>query len=60
MRFQLRAYQMRTGRSFANMEDIVGPAVLCVLLVTALGINFYLRVPLMFSSNNTSLTKTSK
>ncbi|KAG1078355.1 hypothetical protein G6F42_024306 [Rhizopus arrhizus] len=49
VRFQLRAYQMRTGRGMVNMEDIYGPVLLCVLLVTALGINFYLRAPLLFS-----------
>lgn len=42
---------MRTGRSLSNMEDIYGPIVLCVLLVTALFINFYLRAPLIFSSS---------
>lgn len=41
---------MRSGGSLANMEDIVGPIILCVLLVTALGINFYLRAPVIFSS----------
>ncbi|KAL9542376.1 hypothetical protein MBANPS3_008646 [Mucor bainieri] len=50
VRFQLRAYQMRTGRGMINMEDIYGPVLLCVLLVTALGINFYLRAPLLFTS----------
>jgi hypothetical protein len=50
-RFQLRAYQMRTGRNLVNMEDIYGPVLLCVLLVTALGINFYLRAPLLFASS---------
>ena len=43
---------MRTGRSMANMEDIVGPILLCVLLVTALGVNFYLRAPVIFSSED--------
>lgn len=51
VRFQLRAYQMRTGRGLVNMEDIYGPILLCVLLVTALGINFYLRAPLLFISS---------
>lgn len=50
---------MRTGRSLANMEDLVGPAVLCVLLVTALGVNFYLRAPLIFSSNDTTIVNTT-
>ncbi|ORZ16555.1 VTC domain-domain-containing protein [Absidia repens] len=46
-RFQIRAYQMRTGRNILRMDDIYGPAVLCVLLVAALVVNFYLRAPLL-------------
>ena len=49
-RFQLRSYYMRTGRSASNMEDIYGPVLLCILLVGALCVNFYLRAPLIFSS----------
>ncbi|KAI8343323.1 VTC domain-containing protein [Chlamydoabsidia padenii] len=47
VRFQIRAYQMRTGRNLLRMDDIYGPAVLCILLVTALLVNFYLRAPLL-------------
>ncbi|CAO3615993.1 unnamed protein product [Cunninghamella blakesleeana] len=51
-RFQIRAYQMRTGRNILRMDDIYGPIVLCVLLVTALLINFYLRAPLLSQSDS--------
>lgn len=47
---------MRTGRALVNMEDIYGPVILCVLLVTALCVNFYLRAPLIFSSSETATT----
>ncbi|CAO3627233.1 unnamed protein product [Cunninghamella echinulata] len=51
-RFQIRAYQMRTGKNILRMDDIYGPIVLCVLLVTALLINFYLRAPLLSQSDS--------
>lgn len=43
---------MRTGRNILRMDDIYGPVVLCVLLVTALLINFYLRAPLLAQSDS--------
>ncbi|KAI8069214.1 VTC domain-containing protein [Gongronella butleri] len=46
-RFQLRAYLMRTGKNHLRMDDIYGPVVLCVLLVVALMLNFYLRLPML-------------
>ncbi|KAI8970456.1 VTC domain-containing protein [Mycotypha africana] len=53
-RFQMRAYQMKTGRTIMDMEDLYGPAVLCALLIAALAINFYLRAPLIFPSSSAS------
>lgn len=38
---------MRTGRYILRYDDLYGPTVLCICLVTALLVNFYLRVPLM-------------
>ncbi|KAI8082921.1 VTC domain-containing protein [Halteromyces radiatus] len=52
IRFQIRAYQMRTGRHLLRIDDIYGPAVLCILLVSALVINFYLRAPLLAQSDD--------
>ncbi|ORX60378.1 SPX-domain-containing protein [Hesseltinella vesiculosa] len=46
-RFQVRAYQMRTGKTLLRLDDIYGPVVLCVLLVVALLLNFYLRLPML-------------
>ncbi|KAF7727939.1 vacuolar transporter chaperone [Apophysomyces ossiformis] len=48
-RFQVRAWQLRTGRNIIRYDDIYGPTVLCILMVTALVVNFYLRAP-TFSS----------
>ncbi|KAI8882297.1 SPX-domain-containing protein [Backusella circina FSU 941] len=42
-RYQLRAWQLRTNRHITRYDDIYGPTVLCIMLVTALVINFYLR-----------------
>ncbi|KAL0074625.1 VTC domain-containing protein [Phycomyces blakesleeanus] len=50
VRFQLRAWQMRTGNTSLRYDDIYGPVVLCVLMITALGVNFYLRAPLLAAS----------
>ncbi|KAI8996801.1 VTC domain-containing protein [Pilobolus umbonatus] len=47
-RFQLRVYQIRMGCAALSVEDIYGPIILCILLVAALGVNFYLRAPLLF------------
>lgn len=42
-RFQYRAWQLRTPNYKGRFDDIYGPAVLCVLIVAALIINFWLR-----------------
>lgn len=42
IRFQYRAWQLRNHNN-ARYDDIWGPAALCILLVAALAINFYLR-----------------
>ncbi|KAI9273391.1 VTC domain-containing protein [Helicostylum pulchrum] len=42
-RFQYRAWQLRTPTQTGRFDDIYGPAVLCVLVVAALIINFWLR-----------------
>jgi uncharacterized membrane protein YidH (DUF202 family) len=42
-RFQCRAWQLRTPNYKGRFDDIYGPAVLCVLIVAALIINFWLR-----------------
>ncbi|KAH8555204.1 VTC domain-containing protein [Umbelopsis sp. PMI_123] len=42
IRFQYRAWQLRNQNS-ARYDDIWGPLALCILLVVALIINFYLR-----------------
>lgn len=47
---------MRTDRALVNMEEIYGHVISCVLLVTALCVNFYLRAPLIFSSNDAATT----
>ncbi|KAG0174288.1 vacuolar transporter chaperone [Apophysomyces sp. BC1034] len=49
-RFQIRAWQLRTGRNIIRYDDVYGPTVLCVLMVTALLVNFYLRAPTFSSS----------
>lgn len=42
-RFQYRAWQLRTPTQNGRFDDIYGPAVLCILIVAALVINFWLR-----------------
>ncbi|KAI8377892.1 VTC domain-containing protein [Radiomyces spectabilis] len=49
-RFQFRAWQLRTGRNIIRYDDIYGPTILCVMLVTALILNFYLRAPTLSSN----------
>ncbi|KAI9493341.1 VTC domain-containing protein [Zychaea mexicana] len=44
-RYQFRAYQLRTGRFITRYDDLYGPTILCICLVTALIVNFYLRLP---------------
>ncbi|KAI7860285.1 VTC domain-containing protein [Circinella umbellata] len=46
-RYQLRAYQLRTGRYISRYDDLYGPTILCVCLVAALVVNFCLRLPLI-------------
>ncbi|KAI7904520.1 VTC domain-containing protein [Cokeromyces recurvatus] len=43
-RFQYRSWQLRTHRQITRYDDIWGPTVLCIILVIALVINFYLRL----------------
>lgn len=42
-RFQYRAWQLRSPNQTGRFDDLYGPAVLCVLIVAALVINFWLR-----------------
>jgi uncharacterized membrane protein YidH (DUF202 family) len=42
IRFQYRAWQLRNHNT-ARYDDTWGPLALCILLVAALIINFYLR-----------------
>lgn len=42
-RFEYRAWQLRTPSQTGRFDDIYGPAVLCVLILAALIINFWLR-----------------
>ncbi|KAI9313257.1 VTC domain-containing protein [Dichotomocladium elegans] len=46
-RYQFRAWQLRTGRYVIRYDDLYGPTVLCICLVTALCVNFYLRLPVI-------------
>ncbi|KAI9469108.1 MAG: VTC domain-containing protein [Benjaminiella poitrasii] len=43
-RFQYRSWQLRTNKRITRYDDIWGPTVLCVILVIALVVNFYLRL----------------
>ncbi|KAG1149447.1 hypothetical protein G6F37_000443 [Rhizopus arrhizus] len=43
IRYQIRSWQLRTNRHIIRYDDIWGPTVLCILLVVALMVNFYLR-----------------
>ncbi|KAG0174287.1 vacuolar transporter chaperone [Apophysomyces sp. BC1034] len=59
-RFQYRAWQIRT-RNTGRYDDLYGPAVLCLLLLVALIVNFCLRFqqpaptsPLLYGSNTTT------
>lgn len=51
-RYQFRAWQLRTGRYIMSYDDLYGPSVLCICLVIALIVNFYLRVPAMKGDSN--------
>ncbi|KAL9542375.1 hypothetical protein MBANPS3_008645 [Mucor bainieri] len=42
-RFQYRAWQLRSPNQTGRFDDLYGPAVLCILIVAALVINFWLR-----------------
>ncbi|OAD05346.1 hypothetical protein MUCCIDRAFT_125082, partial [Mucor lusitanicus CBS 277.49] len=42
-RFQIRSWQLRTNKQIVRYDDVWGPTVLCILIVTALIVNFYLR-----------------
>ncbi|GAA5808418.1 hypothetical protein MFLAVUS_001809 [Mucor flavus] len=42
-RYQIRSWQLRTNKMVVRYDDVWGPTVLCILLVTALCVNFYLR-----------------
>ncbi|PHZ14729.1 uncharacterized protein RHIMIDRAFT_290383 [Rhizopus microsporus ATCC 52813] len=43
IRYQIRSWQLRTNLNLIRYDDIWGPTVLCILLVVALIVNFYLR-----------------
>ncbi|KAI8641649.1 VTC domain-containing protein [Parasitella parasitica] len=49
-RFQIRSWQLRTNKQIVRYDDVWGPTVLCILIVTALIINFYLRADTLSSS----------
>ncbi|KAI8985358.1 VTC domain-containing protein [Pilobolus umbonatus] len=49
-RFQLRSWQLRTNKHIIRYDDVYGPTALCILLVSALLINFYLRADTLSSS----------
>jgi hypothetical protein len=49
-RFQIRSWQLRTNKQIVRYDDVWGPTVLCILLVTALVVNFYLRADTLSSS----------
>ncbi|KAI9245168.1 VTC domain-containing protein [Sporodiniella umbellata] len=55
-RYQIRSYQLRTHRNLVRYDDIWGPTILCILLVTALIVNFYLR----FNAINTNFKEPIK
>ncbi|KAI8143442.1 VTC domain-containing protein [Fennellomyces sp. T-0311] len=46
-RYQLRAWQLRTGRYIMRYDDLYGPTVLCICIFAALLVNFYLRLPVI-------------
>ncbi|OAD06778.1 hypothetical protein MUCCIDRAFT_152122 [Mucor lusitanicus CBS 277.49] len=47
-RFQYRAWQLRRPHQTGRFDDLYGPAVLCILIVAALVINFWLRFSHLF------------
>ncbi|CEP19408.1 hypothetical protein [Parasitella parasitica] len=49
-RFQIRSWQLRTNKQIVRYDDVWGPTVLCILIVTALVVNFYLRADTLSSS----------
>ncbi|KAI7890393.1 VTC domain-containing protein [Mucor mucedo] len=49
-RFQIRSWQLRTNKQIFRYDDVWGPTVLCILLVTALCVNFYLRADTLSST----------
>ncbi|EPB84244.1 hypothetical protein HMPREF1544_09036 [Mucor circinelloides 1006PhL] len=51
-RFQYRAWQLRSPNQKGRFDDIYGPAVLCVLIVAALVINFWLRFRYLPDAND--------
>ncbi|KAI9269158.1 VTC domain-containing protein [Phascolomyces articulosus] len=53
-RYQFRAYQLRTGRFITRYDDLYGPTILCICLVTALVVNFYLRLPIITEQQSAS------
>ncbi|KAI8072462.1 hypothetical protein BC940DRAFT_233599 [Gongronella butleri] len=44
IRFQYRSWHLRKERSVVRYDDVTGPTCLCILLVSAMVINFYLRI----------------
>ncbi|KAI9481007.1 MAG: VTC domain-containing protein [Benjaminiella poitrasii] len=50
-RFHSRAYHLKNGNSISTLEDRYGPIILCVLIATALLVNFYLRIPLIMAED---------
>lgn len=53
-RFQYRAWQLRRPHQTGRFDDLYGPAVLCILIVAALVINFWLRFRYLPDANDKS------
>lgn len=53
-RFQYRAWQLRTPSQNGRFDDVYGPAALCILIVSALVINFWLRFKYLSNADDKS------
>ncbi|CEP08283.1 hypothetical protein [Parasitella parasitica] len=51
-RFQYRAWQLRNSHQRGRFDDVYGPAALCILIVAALVINFWLRFRYLPNEND--------
>lgn len=57
-RFQYRAWQLRHPKHTGRYDDLYGPAILCILIVAALVINFCLRFRYITNQENQALYPT--